>query len=219
LTAYKLKNKLLSFLLLLNKNREKVVPKSTEVKKELSVKKLVALAFARAAKLAKLNLTDLKLGVNSGWTKVFNQVLLPIFEFYLKFRNNKIYRLFRLVGKIYLISYLITLLLALAFYGHDQFSHAIAFIKFQRHILSEIKDKTESIINYFRKIVTGYEPKPESKGWVKWPGLNEYQSKVSDYEKLSKVVNQIGICFSIETCSMNQIVGTISIKVLGSTFQ
>jgi hypothetical protein len=164
--------------------------KSTD-KKELSVKKLVALANARAAKLAKLNVSDFKSGINSGWSSIFNKILLPIFNLYLKHRNNFYYRLFRLVFKLYALAYVVSLIIALIIFGHDQYTHAFAFIKFQREILSEIRDSLTNSFNLIRRILTGYEPKPEPKGWNLWPSINDYQSKFKDYEKLGKLVDAI----------------------------
>jgi hypothetical protein len=164
--------------------------KSTD-KKELSVKKLVALANARAAKLAKLNVSDFKSGINSGWSSIFNKILLPIFNLYLKHRNNFYYRLFRLVFKLYALAYVVSLIIALIIFGHDQYTHAFAFIKFQREILSEIRDSLTNSFNLIRRILTGYEPKPEPKGWNLWPSINDYQSKLKDYEKLGKLVDAI----------------------------
>jgi hypothetical protein len=178
--------KMTNFLLQEIKNVKPI--KTVENKKELSVKKLVSLANARAAKLAKLNALDVKTSVMSGWSKVFHSLLLPIFEFYLQFRNNRIYRLFRLIGRIYLLAFIISFLIAILICGHDQYSHAVTFINFQKQIVSEIRYKFETVFNFFRKLLTGYEPKPEPKGWVAWSGINDYQAKVKDYEKLGKLV-------------------------------
>jgi hypothetical protein len=87
--------------------------KPTEVKKELSVKKLVALANARAVKLAKSNIVNLKTSLT--FSSIFNNILLPVFTYLIKFRNNRFYRLFRLIRSILPIL-LIELVYNLVFY-------------------------------------------------------------------------------------------------------
>jgi hypothetical protein len=179
---------------------------ASEVKpaKVLTLKQLAALAQGRAKRLQELANSNAISKIKSvlTYTSIFNNIFLPIFTHLIKFRNNRIYRLFkfrnnrvyrlfRLIGRIYLLTFIISFLIAVIFCAHDQYSHAVAFIKFQRQIVSEIRYRFESLFNFIRKIVTGYEPKPEPKGWLQWPGLNEYQSKVADYEKLGKLVEVI----------------------------
>lgn len=134
--------------------------------KELSVAKLVSLANARAAKLAKANLNKIISKFNT--VPYFNKYFISLFSILLKLRNNKIYRLIRLIGKIYLGLYILTLIIAVLIFSHDQFTHAIAFIKFQRQVISEIKSKFTEAINYLRKFITG------SKAWSYY--LSDYNS-------------------------------------------
>jgi hypothetical protein len=184
----KFTNILLKDLKLGKANIESVKPVKT-----LTLKQLSALAQGRAKRLQELANSNAISKIKSvlTYTNIFNNIFLPLLSLYLKFRNNKIYRLFRLVGRIYLLAFIISFLIAVIFCAHDQYSHAVAFIKFQRQIVSEIRYRIESVFNFIRKIVTGYEPKPEPKGWLQWPGLKEYQSKVKDYEKLGKLVEVI----------------------------